>query len=135
MSYAQRTGGDRWKHDPACHGIFIHGGSNTTPKWDSHNCLERRQHCNRFGLTIPTSTKTHKDDSPEMLTLRDLDRSFSEPTFQRILARAIKLRRDHPVLLSCPIYACTDFCYADSHSSGRVLVQLVAPAEITSGLK
>lgn len=134
MSYLPRTTGKRFRHDPARFGIFIMGGSNYTPKWDSETSDIRRMHCNRFTLTLPTCTPSLPDTSPEMEAARSL-RLEAQPTFRLAVIQARKLREAFPYLAECGIYACTDFqleanAYARTKgrrvSSGRIAVQLIA---------
>lgn len=138
MSYAPRLFGKRHRHDPAMFGIFIHGGSNTQPKWHAHDDATRRYQCNRFSLTIPTRTPSLSDDSPEMIAIRDLKLDLaSQPTFRLAVCQARKLRAAFPALAECPIYACTDFMFArdgfhkkgQRPSSGTLAVQLIAPRD------
>lgn len=114
------------RHDPSTHGIFIHGGCNTTAKWWSAQCEERRYHCNRFSLTIPCTTPTHKDDSDDMKAVRAIPFPAFR-TFQQALRFALELRRTHPVLWGCGIFSCTDFQYErQPGTGGRLQVQLLS---------
>ena len=136
MSYLTRTFGRRNRHDPSTHGIFIHGGTNDRPKWDSPRDPARRYRANRFSLTLPSCTPQHQDTSPAMLEIRAL-RFPEQRTFQRAVEQAVKLRRKCPVLTDCAIYACTDFQMDHTAivtkgrlgSCGMLAIQLVLPPD------
>ena len=133
MAYIHRTGGKRFRHDPANAGIFIHGGSNVFPfvkPDDLYPGWERRESekrgANSFHITTPLRNRKGEDIPIEVPA------SFSDqwmepfPTFNLALAFAKTLRVKYPILADCNIYACTD-CVMENRSAGTFPVQLVSP--------
>lgn len=103
-----------FRHDPAYHGIFIHGGT-STPTWGNPAMP------NRFHLTVPSETPAGETPSD----LRLAGWKMREKTFQRAVRAAVEFRASNPHLAGCGIYACTDFI-PESRCSGKLAIQRVA---------
>jgi hypothetical protein len=134
MPYAHRTGGKRYRHDPANAGIFISGGSNvfpaTTPDryQDYHHREQEQRGANSFHITLPLRNRKGQE-IPDSVPASISDQWHPFSTFNLALAYAKTMRVKHPILADCHIYACTD-CLMESSSSGRFAVQLVSPSHI-----
>jgi hypothetical protein len=118
MAYASRFGctaaHDRVKHDPAFHGIFIHGGSST-----GKGRFAPSPNINRFSITTPS--KGGKIDKEKLLPVQ----YRILPTFKRALDHAREVRASNIELKDCPIYACTDLVRVNG-AAGKYCVQRVA---------
>lgn len=116
MSYESRTGGpQRCRHDPAAHGIFIHGG--TCLMHGRSDPFKNYARPNDFDLTIPNvGLQMPEGTRQSLLRCR---------TFSQALALAETIRRDHPVLHHAPIYACTDLIH-DNPWTAKTQIQLVS---------
>lgn len=113
--YSKRTGGKRFKHDPASKGIFIHGG--TCLMHGAADPFHHNAAPNRFSLTFPLVDGQRAAGLP--------DRIDAHPTFQRTLALAEDIRSRIPALHRAPIYACTDMIQ-EKPWCGKFEVQLVS---------
>ncbi len=114
MSYLSRTNGGRFRHDPASHGIFIHGG--TSLMHGPADSLGTPQP-NCFTLTFPSVGHGHKFA---------MSSAYPPcPTFQQAVKLAEEIREKHPVIHSAPIYACTDLI-KDKPWCGKYAIQLVS---------
>lgn len=115
MSYIPRTSSRRWPHDPASHGIFIHGG--TCLMHGRRDPFSSSARPNSFSLTIPSVDGERPKEIP-----------WDQPyftTFAQAVAYAEALRESHPILHHCPIYACTDLIH-EHPWVGKTKVQLVS---------
>lgn len=114
MAYITRTGGPKgFRHDPASRGIFIHGG--TCLMHGRGECFASHAAPNRFGLTFPLVGEFR-------LSAFDYEK---QPTFNRALSQAKRIREIHPELSAVPIFACTDML-KDKPWSGSFKIQQVA---------
>jgi hypothetical protein len=115
MPYESRLGGKRFRHDPARCGIFIHGGTCCAGPW------KQNIQPNHFTLTTPTQNPEGVEFSaspaPEQCRT-------PQPTFQRALKLALRLKSELPELENCPVFACTDL-HMDTTCSGSYRVQRV----------
>ena len=112
MPYEHRTSGRRWRHDPAAHGIFIHGGTCCAGTFGSG------AQPNQFSITTPGTNRRGEELSKIYL-------HENLPTFQRAVDRAKRLRLEMPALIESDIFACTDL-HQLTRCSGFVAVQRVA---------
>lgn len=116
MSYIKRHGSNRYGHDPATHGIFIHGG--TCLMHGPQDAFKDSARPNNFGITFPILNGEHA-----------FQHALPYPaarTFKQALALAKEIRAQHPEIHHCPIFACTDLI-RDKPWSGRTEVQLASP--------
>lgn len=114
MPYTTRTCGPKgYRHDPAAKGIFIHGG--TCLMHDRGEAFATEAKPNGFGLTFPLVGEFR-------LSAFDYEK---QPTFNRALSQAKRIREIHPELHAIPIFACTDLI-KDKPWSGSFKVQRVA---------
>lgn len=122
MPYESRHGntkrGARFRHDPAFAGIFIHGGTVCAGPFYRGNANP-----NDFGFTIPTRNPADEVIDQQKLGLQTYERR--QPTFQRAVDEARRIREQFPILKDCPIYACTDL-QMDTPHSGHWMLQRVA---------
>jgi hypothetical protein len=118
MSYEHRFGctskrPNDFRHDPAHHGICVHGGTCCA------GTFFRSHGANRFMLTLPCSNKAGKE-----IRIEGQYKWPVHPTFQKAVEFAVEIRNGHPDLKDCPILACTDL-HQDTTFSGKYEMQLV----------
>lgn len=126
MAYSSRFGCtsayNRCKHDPATHGMFIHGGTCISGPFYNRNAR------NRFSVTIPCNNKMDQEIDLAGLYQKINNRRF--PTFQKAFDFALKMRAETPSLRYCPIFSCCEMIMETTYS-GHMGVQLLSWPDVT----